>query len=243
MAALGEIPFGRYYGSVDATPLFVMLAGAYFERTGDASLIDRLWPHIARGAGLDGRRTAMSTATASSSTRGSATPAWSSRAGRTRTTRSFTRTAPSPSRRSRSARCRATPTPRGAAPPRLAAARDDHGSADRWHRARRDAARALRGRLLVRGPRHLRAGARRRQAALPRPHVERRPLPVHRHRRSRERAQRRRRDAAAPSRRSPAGGSARSRRTRRGTTRCRTTTDRSGRTTTRSSPPASPATA
>src|SRR5579862_2313089 len=35
MAALGEIPFGRYYGSVDATPLFVILAGAYFERTGD----------------------------------------------------------------------------------------------------------------------------------------------------------------------------------------------------------------
>ena len=35
MAALGEVPFGRYYGSVDATPLFVMLAGAYFERTGD----------------------------------------------------------------------------------------------------------------------------------------------------------------------------------------------------------------
>ena len=46
MAALGEIPFGRYYGSADATPLFVMLASAYFERTGDAALIDRLWPHI-----------------------------------------------------------------------------------------------------------------------------------------------------------------------------------------------------
>ena len=29
MAALGEVPFGRYYGSVDATPLFVILAGAY----------------------------------------------------------------------------------------------------------------------------------------------------------------------------------------------------------------------
>jgi glycogen debranching enzyme len=28
MAALGEVPFGRYYGSVDATPLFVMLAAA-----------------------------------------------------------------------------------------------------------------------------------------------------------------------------------------------------------------------
>jgi glycogen debranching enzyme len=29
MAATGEVPFQRYYGSVDATPLFVMLAGAY----------------------------------------------------------------------------------------------------------------------------------------------------------------------------------------------------------------------
>jgi glycogen debranching enzyme len=46
MAALGEIPFGRYYGTADATPLFVMLADAYFERTGDTAFIDRLWPHI-----------------------------------------------------------------------------------------------------------------------------------------------------------------------------------------------------
>ena len=46
MAALGEVPFGRYYGSADATPLFVMLAHAYFERTGDAATIDTLWPHI-----------------------------------------------------------------------------------------------------------------------------------------------------------------------------------------------------
>ena len=46
MAALGEIPFGRYYGSADATPLFVMLAHAYFERTGDATTIEALWPHI-----------------------------------------------------------------------------------------------------------------------------------------------------------------------------------------------------
>jgi glycogen debranching enzyme len=46
MAALGEIPFGRYYGSVDATPLFVMLAGAYFERTADRPFIETLWPHI-----------------------------------------------------------------------------------------------------------------------------------------------------------------------------------------------------
>jgi glycogen debranching enzyme len=46
MAALGEVPFGRYYGSADATPLFVMLAHAYFERTADLPFIDALWPHL-----------------------------------------------------------------------------------------------------------------------------------------------------------------------------------------------------
>lgn len=46
MAALGEIPFGRYYGSVDATPLFVVLAGAYFERTGDRAFIESIWTNI-----------------------------------------------------------------------------------------------------------------------------------------------------------------------------------------------------
>jgi glycogen debranching enzyme len=46
MAALGEIPFGLYYGSVDSTPLFVMLAGAYYERTGDLALMRTLWPNI-----------------------------------------------------------------------------------------------------------------------------------------------------------------------------------------------------
>jgi len=29
MALLGEVPFRLYYGTVDATPLFVMLAGMY----------------------------------------------------------------------------------------------------------------------------------------------------------------------------------------------------------------------
>ena len=48
MAALREIPFGRYYGSADATPLFVMLAGAYWRRTGDTATIERLWPHVER---------------------------------------------------------------------------------------------------------------------------------------------------------------------------------------------------
>jgi glycogen debranching enzyme len=46
MAELGEIPFGRYYGSVDATPLFVILAGAYYWRTADLSFLKAVWPHI-----------------------------------------------------------------------------------------------------------------------------------------------------------------------------------------------------
>ena len=46
MATLGEIPFGAYYGSVDATPLFLLLAGRYYDRTGDLRTIERLWPHI-----------------------------------------------------------------------------------------------------------------------------------------------------------------------------------------------------
>lgn len=48
MAALGEIPFRRYYGTVDATPLFVILAGRYFDRTGDLKFIESIWDHIKR---------------------------------------------------------------------------------------------------------------------------------------------------------------------------------------------------
>ena len=55
MAALREVPFGLYYGSVDATPLFVMLAGLYAERTGDDETIIELWPAIqAALAWIDG---------------------------------------------------------------------------------------------------------------------------------------------------------------------------------------------
>jgi glycogen debranching enzyme len=48
MANLGEIPFGKYYGSVDSTPLFVMLAGAYYDATGDVDTIEKIWSHIDR---------------------------------------------------------------------------------------------------------------------------------------------------------------------------------------------------
>ena len=55
MASLREVPFGRYYGSVDATPLFVMLAGEYFEATNDVELIKSIWPNLrAALAWIDG---------------------------------------------------------------------------------------------------------------------------------------------------------------------------------------------
>src|SRR6202012_6028743 len=46
MAALKEVPFGRYYGSVDSTPLFILLAGAYFLRTGDREFLASIWSNI-----------------------------------------------------------------------------------------------------------------------------------------------------------------------------------------------------
>jgi glycogen debranching enzyme len=48
MAALGEVPFGLYYGSVDATPLFILLAGLYVQRTGDEAFLRTIWPNIER---------------------------------------------------------------------------------------------------------------------------------------------------------------------------------------------------
>ncbi len=46
MAARKEVPFGTYYGSIDSTPLFVVLAGQYWKRSGDYALIRELWPNI-----------------------------------------------------------------------------------------------------------------------------------------------------------------------------------------------------
>jgi len=55
MAALHEVPFGLYYGSVDATPLFVLLAGLYAERTDDQETLAALWPAIEAALGwIDG---------------------------------------------------------------------------------------------------------------------------------------------------------------------------------------------
>ena len=48
MAVMKEVPFARYYGSVDATPLFVMVAGGYFLRTGNRTFLKQIWPNIKR---------------------------------------------------------------------------------------------------------------------------------------------------------------------------------------------------
>ena len=50
MAAVNELPFAKYYGGVDTTPLFVMLAGAYAERMGDPHVLDAFWPALEAAA-------------------------------------------------------------------------------------------------------------------------------------------------------------------------------------------------
>jgi glycogen debranching enzyme len=50
MAVLRELPFGRYYGGVDTTPLYVYLGSAYADRTGDMEFLDQLWPSLCAAA-------------------------------------------------------------------------------------------------------------------------------------------------------------------------------------------------
>ncbi|MBS0273153.1 MAG: amylo-alpha-1,6-glucosidase [Proteobacteria bacterium] len=51
MTVLKEVPFGKYYGSADSTPLFVLLAAHYYERTGDLGTMRALWPNIEAALG------------------------------------------------------------------------------------------------------------------------------------------------------------------------------------------------
>jgi len=46
MAETGEIPFKLYYGSIDTTPLFIVLAGHYLKRTDDLNTIRDIWDNI-----------------------------------------------------------------------------------------------------------------------------------------------------------------------------------------------------
>ena len=188
--ALGEVPFGRYYGSVDATPLFVMLAGAYFQRTGDLDLIARLWPNVDCGPRLDRDRYGDPDGDGFVEY----APAQRDRPGQPGL-EGFGRLvfhadgALADGADRACARCRATSTrPSGV---RRAMARAPGRAAQRAARLRR------RGRALRRSFEaafwcedlgDLRPGARRRQAALPRASLERRAMPVDRHRRAGPRA-------------------------------------------------------
>ena len=126
------------------------------------------------------------------------------------------------SRRSRSPRSRATSTTRSAGWRGLARVRGETELADRLEREA-DALRGpVRGGVLGRGPGLLRDGARRRQAAGRRDRLERRAVPVDRHRRARAGA---RRSWTGSWRRacSRAGASGRTPRASRATTRSATT--------------------
>jgi len=89
MARLGEVPFGLYYGTVDATPLYIMLAGMYFGRPGDIKTIAAIWQNIK--AALQWIDTfGDADGTALSNTRGRLKRVSSIKAGRTPTIPSFT---------------------------------------------------------------------------------------------------------------------------------------------------------
>lgn len=51
MAACRETALATYYGSIDSTPLFILLAGEYHRRTGDIEFIREIWPNIVQALG------------------------------------------------------------------------------------------------------------------------------------------------------------------------------------------------
>ena len=46
MVNLGELPYKEYYGSIDATPLYIVLAGEYLRNTGDMAFIYSIWESL-----------------------------------------------------------------------------------------------------------------------------------------------------------------------------------------------------
>jgi glycogen debranching enzyme len=51
LANLGQVPHTPYYGTVDATPLFIVLLAEYERWTGDTALADELWEAMERALG------------------------------------------------------------------------------------------------------------------------------------------------------------------------------------------------
>ena len=232
MAELGEVPFRRYYGSVDSTPLFVMLAGAYFDRTDDilrCATSGRT--SCARSSGST--RTAIATATASSNISGK-TEQGPGEPGVERQLRfrlPRRRQAPR-SRRSHCARSRATSSAHAIAAARIARALGHDARADAWSsRPRACASRSTRRSGAMRSAPTPLALDRDKRPCLVRSsnagHLLLAGVPSE----AAARARWRRSCSAAASFR--AGACGRWPAARRATIRCRTITARSGRTTTR----------
>ncbi len=59
MAAAGEVPHSPYYGSADATPLFVILLSEYERWTADTETVDALWPAAEAALAWLDRRTEL----------------------------------------------------------------------------------------------------------------------------------------------------------------------------------------
>ena len=230
MAALREVPFGLYYGSVDSTPLFVLLAGLYLERTGDVETIAALWPAIEAALDwIDGPGDPDGDGFVEylrASEQGLANQGWKD---------SHDAIFHADGRLAEGAIALAEVQGYVYAAKRMAArcarriGRD--GDADKLDAEAAKLAAQFEAAFWCPEIEHLCARARRRQKAVRCAHVECRASAVHRHRRSSTRGTASPRDCCGPIS-SPAGESARWRAANHATIRCRITTVRSGRTTT-----------
>ena len=232
MAALREVPFGLYYGSVDATPLFVMLAGLYVERTGDIETLRELWPNIeAALAWIDGPGDPDGDGFVEYHRADENGPGQPGLEGFPR--RDLPRRRLDWRRaRSRSARCRATSTPPSAWPRAARGGSASTRSATRSTRRPTKLAERFEAAFWCEDIGTYALALDGAEAAVPGADLECRPGAVHRHRRARaRRSGDARPDAAVVLLRlgHPHGGA----RGARATIRCPITTARSGRTTTR----------
>ena len=177
MATLKEVPFGLYYGAVDSTPLFLILLGLYVERTGDEATLRALWPAAERAlewmdqsGDLDGDGFLEYRGSSEGVQHGLRNQGWKNSIDAVFHADGALAEGPI-------ALCEVQGYAYAAK--RLAsqcAARlgDGDTGAKAGRRGRRPRPPIRRG-VLVRGPRRLRAGAGRQEAAVPRPLVERRP--------------------------------------------------------------------
>ena len=163
MARVREIPFGRYYGGVDTTPLFVMLGRRISETNQRRALRAELWPAVreprsnwietfgdADGDGFVEYRRGAEAA-------GCNNQGWKDfRRARSSTPTAAWREAPSPWSRCRPMSSRQA---RAAAEIAARARRDRKPRRTSAQKGGRDWQLALDEPLLVRGSRHLRAGA------------------------------------------------------------------------------------